>query len=150
MGVTMDDLALLAGFENLARSGDSDNQREIPEHQHATGEELPPFLGVRRLVEECRRKPHGDHPRLVFATRIFLFAFRIASRLIHWGRGFLTDDLHRILSNLATRSTALIGNIICLVSHRNTSGKLDAEFRRESNNINHQHDTRNKCHCMAP
>ena len=52
MGVTLDDLALLTRFENLVRSGDSNNQSEIPEHQHATGKELPPFFGVRCLMEE--------------------------------------------------------------------------------------------------
>lgn len=39
--------------------GDSDNQSEVPEHQHPTGKELPPLFGVPRQLEE--RREASDH-----------------------------------------------------------------------------------------
>ena len=36
----------------LARPGDSDDDGEVPEHQHATSKKLPPLFVVRRLIEK--------------------------------------------------------------------------------------------------
>ena len=48
-------------FRKLSRSRDSDNQSEIPKNQHATGNELPPFFGVRRLVKERREASNNEN-----------------------------------------------------------------------------------------
>jgi hypothetical protein len=43
------------------RPGDSDNKGEIPEYQHATRKELPPFFSVRSLVEERRQASKDEN-----------------------------------------------------------------------------------------
>jgi hypothetical protein len=43
------------------RPGDSDNKGEIPEHQHATDKEVPPFSCARRLVEERRQASKDEN-----------------------------------------------------------------------------------------
>jgi len=48
-------------FRKLSRAADSDNQSEIPEHQRASADELPPFFGVRRLVEERREASNNQN-----------------------------------------------------------------------------------------
>ena len=49
------------------RPGDSDNKGEIPEHQHATDKELPPFSCARRLVDE-RRQASKDENEVPYRT----------------------------------------------------------------------------------
>jgi hypothetical protein len=58
------------------RPGDSDYKGEIPENQNATRKELPPFFGVRCLVEE-RRQASKDENEVPDPTEGYHHRFKV-------------------------------------------------------------------------